>query len=262
MAATLRNEIVRGLLPAGSHLLQHAMAARLGVSPTPVREAFAELALEGYVEWDPFRGVRVAERSDDAEALVDMYELRAHLETIAVRRALRAHRCISTQALENAERESLEAERANHPQRSELANSRFHAALVAMAGSPLLDQIMAFILRRSLFHPSHLTERTRREHHAIVAALKANDRRTARRLVSQHARANVDAAAQRPAAARGSVGHQAEQPRRRRADGPTVSSAAPSTTRKRPSANARQGIRTRRRSSRSTLTTSSALSRI
>ena len=51
----LRNEIVTGELPPGTLIKDAELAARLGVSITPVREAIAQLSVEGLIDIAPNR---------------------------------------------------------------------------------------------------------------------------------------------------------------------------------------------------------------
>ncbi len=81
--ARLRREIVSGALPPGARLRAEHLAERLGVSPTPLREAFQRLAGEGLVVIEPQRGARVAP-IDQHDAL-ELYDLRIILEPIAMR---------------------------------------------------------------------------------------------------------------------------------------------------------------------------------
>jgi DNA-binding GntR family transcriptional regulator len=194
VAATLRNEISRGTLSPGAHLLQHEVAARLGVSPTPVREAFSVLALEGFVAWDAYRGVTVAPDFRADVTLADLYELRGALEVLAVRRGGLSIDPTMIRELEEAEAEGIAADRAKDVNRWWLANSRFHDALVAMARSDLLNQLMGIVLRRSLFFPIVDRSRVHREHRALIQALKAGDLDKAVRLTKEHASANIEAA--------------------------------------------------------------------
>lgn len=198
VAATLRNEISRGVIAPGTRLRQMAVAARLGVSPTPVREAFSELTREGYLASDPFRGVTVTAGAVDPAAVADAYQIRGMLEKIAVRRAARKVKPQMIRRLEHAERDARAADRAGNADSWQLANWRFHEGLVAMAESPLLDQVMGIVLRRSLFFPTLFGPRIHREHDAIVAALRSGKGAVAFALVAKHAQANVAAAKVRP----------------------------------------------------------------
>ena len=84
----LRDEILDGILPAGTVLLEVEQAARLGVSRTPLRSAVARLVADGLVAGRSGRGFKVTEMS--VESINDLYELREALEeraaTLAARR--------------------------------------------------------------------------------------------------------------------------------------------------------------------------------
>lgn len=82
----LRNAIIASQFVPGERLSAEAIANRFAVSPTPVREAFARLAGEGFVVALPQRGVRVSEIT--AADVRDLYEVRLLLEPLAVRRSV------------------------------------------------------------------------------------------------------------------------------------------------------------------------------
>lgn len=86
---TLRAEILQGVYKAGTRMRQEEVAKRLGVSTTPVREAFRDLRAEGLVAIDPNKGVEV--RGLTADDVSEIYELRMLLEPmLAARACLRA----------------------------------------------------------------------------------------------------------------------------------------------------------------------------
>ncbi|MEN3281983.1 MAG: hypothetical protein V7607_3123 [Solirubrobacteraceae bacterium] len=69
----LRHEIVSGALPAGTVLKDAEVAARLGVSITPIREAIAQLAAEGLIDLAPNRPRRVTQITQkNALELIDV----------------------------------------------------------------------------------------------------------------------------------------------------------------------------------------------
>lgn len=70
--------VISGDLPPGSWIRENDLASRLGVSRTPIREAFRELVGVGVVEVVPRRGTRV--RSYDAEEIEQIYRSRAVIE--------------------------------------------------------------------------------------------------------------------------------------------------------------------------------------
>ena len=74
---TLRDGIVRGVIPPGTLLRETELAERLGVSATPVREALGELAAEGLVEIEAHKLKRVARL--DMEATHELLQVQAQL---------------------------------------------------------------------------------------------------------------------------------------------------------------------------------------
>jgi DNA-binding GntR family transcriptional regulator len=79
----LRAEIVGWQLPPGSHLNEVALAERLGVSRTPLRQAIQRLAHEGLVRTAPGRGAQVSEIA--LQDVVDLFQMREALESYAAR---------------------------------------------------------------------------------------------------------------------------------------------------------------------------------
>lgn len=81
----IRQRLMEGRLPAGSRLSEISVANEIGISKTPVREAFRRLEEEGLVEQVPRFGtiVRVPTRRE----IIELYEYREALETYAVRLA-------------------------------------------------------------------------------------------------------------------------------------------------------------------------------
>jgi GntR family transcriptional regulator, carbon starvation induced regulator len=86
VTGNLRGQIVSGQLAPGAKLRAEELAAGLGVSPTPVREAFQRLAGEGLITYSANRGVRVAPLT--RSELLELYEIRARLEPWALERSM------------------------------------------------------------------------------------------------------------------------------------------------------------------------------
>src|SRR5580704_12260285 len=81
----LRDDIISGVLPAGSVLREVELVARFGVSKTPLRDALVRLQKDGFVEIPPYRSAVVVgySRTD----LREIYELRELLEGACARQA-------------------------------------------------------------------------------------------------------------------------------------------------------------------------------
>lgn len=87
--ASLRTRLLDGTLSPGSRLDYKQLAIELGVSTTPVREAVAQLASEGYVELVPRLGAVV--RSLTGTTAREFYEVREAVETFAALKAAERH---------------------------------------------------------------------------------------------------------------------------------------------------------------------------
>ena len=96
ISAKLREEILRGLIPAGDRMRQDAVATRFGVSQNTAREAFRILEADGLLRSEPRRGVSVAMLSA-AEAW-EITELRSLLEVQVLGWAFPSHTagCLGT----------------------------------------------------------------------------------------------------------------------------------------------------------------------
>lgn len=127
---TLRDHVCSGRLPVGQALQESALAAQLGVSRTPVREALGRLAAEGLLE-NQGRGVVVPALS--GTDIDDIYQLRILLEPEAVRQV--AARAGNTGALAPL-RDEIAAMKAAHAagdvDEFMQANYRYRAAWLAL----------------------------------------------------------------------------------------------------------------------------------
>lgn len=137
VAEALRHAILGGELVGGARLVQSDLAARMGVSITPVREAMRQLATEGLIRLDSYRGAVVL--APNLEEIREVYELLATLNPLATRKAVERitgeelrHARTMAEAMENT-REMAEWTRLNR---------EFHLALYRAAGSPRLLSII------------------------------------------------------------------------------------------------------------------------
>src|ERR1700674_2180580 len=136
----LREAILRGDLEASTNLSQVKLAASLGVSRGPVREALRLLQREGLVDAEVNRRVRVASFSvDDLEKL---YALRIVNETLGVRASVPhlSQEDIVEQRKAIEEMEEVAGDAAKLAD-WEAAHRRFHHTLVAYAGRRLVSLI-------------------------------------------------------------------------------------------------------------------------
>lgn len=190
--AHLREEILTNRLPAGTELQETALAAELGVSRGPLREAIGRLAAEGLVVVRPRRGAVV--RALTKEEFLEAYQVREALEVMAARLA-----AVRLEAEQLSRLEQLTAAMSAHAAAGEVdaffeANAAFHTALVEASGNRRLRELYGQVLgqmnryrRRSLALRGSL-RRSVAEHRAILEALSARDPDRAARLVGDHIR--------------------------------------------------------------------------
>ena len=131
----IKHAILVGELKPGRPLIETDLAAVLGVSKTPVREALKTLAGAGLVTMHPYKGAVV--RTLDDEQARHIYDLRLLLEPEALGRAVTARYDWSSahHTLDRADASADQAERS-------LANRDFHHELYAGCGNPLLVRML------------------------------------------------------------------------------------------------------------------------
>lgn len=184
VTSMLRELIVTGELEAGTPLRQRDLAARLGVSATPVREALRRLESEGLVHTDLHRGATVADSA--LNATEENYLIRAALESLAAQ--LAANRVTVGELNEferiNARINELADE---DPAYGEL-NREFHFAVYQAAGSPILISIMRMLWQAMPEGPKVVRSHrdSAAEHASIIDALREGDGELARRLTQEH----------------------------------------------------------------------------
>ncbi|MFE9889897.1 GntR family transcriptional regulator [Streptomyces scopuliridis] len=131
----IKHGILTGGLSPGQPLVETELAARFGVSKTPVREALKTLAGTGLVVMSQFKGVTV--RTVDAAMAHEVYDVRLLLEPEALRRSLTRRA-----SLEPAREALVKADEAADRADRSLANREFHRALYLPCGNPLLARML------------------------------------------------------------------------------------------------------------------------
>ena len=187
VAAVLREAITSGQLRGHQPLLQDEIAAQLKVSHIPVREALRQLQSEGLVTYQANRGATVTALAP-AE-IREIYEIRATLETAAIRRATTV---LSESALADAARILDRAELATDGAIWGSLDVDFHQVICALDGRPRLQEMIDGLLRRVdrywLSHGLMLQHRAafEREHRSLLATIERRNADAAAALLEQH----------------------------------------------------------------------------
>ena len=199
VADHLRNAILSGDFQAGAPLKQADVAKQLGVSTTPVREAFVLLLQEGLLDSDPHKGMTVI-RPTRAE-LLELWEIRGPLEGLA---AAKAADHVTDEDI--AKLSAMLDEMAEIPMEDDGnggrvhyqdVNRRFHATINDLAHMPRLaalilqlrDQSRVYLRLASTALPRHPVEE---QHAAIVDALRRRNGKAADKAVRRHLQHTAD----------------------------------------------------------------------
>lgn len=184
----LISEIRAGALRPGDRLTEADLAARLGISRTPVREAIRALEADGLVVHIPRVGASI--RRLNYREVTELYEMRTVLEGTAARLAAR-----TTSDVELAELEAISGEMAlalsDDAQLYEL-NRHFHRTLLNSARNRFLTDAVAALEKTLLIlGPSTMGDRDRaaqaqQEHEAVLVALRKRDAEAAEMIMRTH----------------------------------------------------------------------------
>jgi DNA-binding GntR family transcriptional regulator len=186
----LRSAIMYGSLAPGSQLGEADLAARLGVSRGPLREAMQRLVQEGLVRSEPHRGLFVITLAE--EDMEDVYRARLAIERAACLMIMDRNRGEALVRLT----EALQALVGAAEQRDRIAMSdadqAFHQVLVTASGSPRLERMAQTLLVEARMclnalqekypEPADLVE----EHRKLVEAINDGDEERLLRLIEEH----------------------------------------------------------------------------
>lgn len=191
----LREEILHWRLLPGTALSEIDLAARLGVSRTPLRAALARLALEGLVDTSRGRTGVVSEVS--AESITELFELREALETQAARLVCRRRDPAVFDALVTRFADAPELLRTAGIDAYYALVAEFDDALDDALGNPVyrgaLDGVRLHLARARRIatdNPERLV-RSAEEHRLICAAIRDGDAALAASATTVHLKASL-----------------------------------------------------------------------
>lgn len=186
----LRRAIIDGEFKPGERLTETATAALLGISRTPVREAFARLAKDGLVRSSRGTGIEVV---DPGQELLDIYFIREAIEGCAARLAAMRASPDEVSAILAAAEASRRLDHGEVEERARL-NRAFHLLVAAAGRAPRVERLVSDY--RELFSSArtlrtYTPEETRamqRDHTRIAEAIAARDPDAAETAIRDHLR--------------------------------------------------------------------------
>lgn len=181
------DSLMKRLIPAGTVLQERRLAQMLDISRTPVREALNRLVSDGLVIRKPGRVLVVTEMS--VRELIETLHVRQILEVESVSLACGRMTPAELDALEADIGAILDEHKPNAEADWEL-DTRLHQGIARASGNAVLATQIANLRRKTfMFNLHRVPERFEighREHLAIIAALRRQDREAARDAVRVH----------------------------------------------------------------------------
>ena len=188
----LERRILAGDLPSGTKLNEAEVAAQLGISRGPVREAFRALEESGLVTVEKNRGVFV--RQVSIEEADEIYAVRASLDEMIGRRVAEVANPEQLSQLKHLIIRMETAAAASDTAEYYAANIAFHDSLAQFAANAKLLEIyrklvneLSLYRRKTIERGGSILPASVREHKKIVEAITARDGALAGRLMYEHA---------------------------------------------------------------------------
>jgi DNA-binding GntR family transcriptional regulator len=200
----LRDEILDGARKPGSKLVERDLAAELGVSRVPVRDALRTLVSEGLVTPRPRTWAVVREFT--ASDIADLSEVRTAFEPLTFRLAAERRTREGLNRLRGALDEELEAARAGDAVRARRAAADFHEIVTSLAANDLLSELERTLRSRMRWllsqHDDLITVAV--QHEGLYCAIADRDVTRVGKLVTEHLETGRRMVATRPQPAVGS----------------------------------------------------------
>jgi DNA-binding GntR family transcriptional regulator len=186
----LRTRIVDGRLRLGEALSENALAAELGISKTPVREALLQLKLERLVDVLPQRGTYVFRLAPDQVVMIS--ELREILELAAIAAAIERNHGALVARMTKIFDKMREAYEADDTVGYRTLDGEFHQAIIDLCGNPYITHAYNQVgfhtqaLRSRLSAEAALNRLSFKDHRDMLKLIKSRDVAALRKLMRDH----------------------------------------------------------------------------
>lgn len=188
----LRDDILNQIYKKGEALTESKITKDLGVSRTPVREAFVQLQLDGLVDAIPNKGVVV--RGLSIMDTQDMYDIRGYIEGIATKRACENITAEKMERLLEAISKEEEYTKQKDYQGFQKTDYEFHDLIVKSSNSRIFENMLTTMIQytriarvRSLSLEGR-AQKAINEHRAIYKAIQERDANQAKERMEKHIR--------------------------------------------------------------------------
>jgi DNA-binding GntR family transcriptional regulator len=185
---SLRQAILTGEYAPGARLIQAEIAQQLDVSTTPVREALRDLASEGLVRLDPYRGALV--KPLDLDEISEIHMLLQVLEPLSIERAVQH---IADDELDNAERVLAAMVSGGDSAEFVTLDREYHGIFARAARAPRLESMLmslrdnaALYIAASFRESASMVAHANEDHRNLLDAVRRRDTEAAVKVECAH----------------------------------------------------------------------------
>jgi DNA-binding GntR family transcriptional regulator len=192
----IRELIVAGQFAFGEQLSEQSLAAQLGISKTPVREALLRLRADGLIDIQPQRGTFVF--SLEPQQVEEICSFRELVEVSALALAMKARQPALVAALEENIAQMAQAQQREDWRTIPLLDQAFHQVILDHCENAYLKQAYQLVASKIRALRSRLPEENERvghcqeNHAAIVRLIRAGDVRRSQAALALHIRDTLD----------------------------------------------------------------------
>lgn len=189
----IKAKIIDNTFLPGTMLLERELAEKYPFSRTPIRNALAMLANDGFVKIIPNKGVFVSEI--EINDVVEIYEMRTVLDALAVRLCIRKLNDLTVNDLERLLKQMKDAYNTNNYWKGVQADLGFHARYAEGAQNTRLESSLSLLndqLNRVLYALPTDMQRNQQsiiEHENILNAIKQRNAELAEQIIVEHMQA-------------------------------------------------------------------------
>jgi DNA-binding GntR family transcriptional regulator len=186
----LRQAIIQGEYEPGTRLIIDELAATLGVSQIPIREAVRQLEADGFVTFEPYVGATITEINADF-----IFEVFALLESMEITASRTAARCMTDDEMETLESLIYQMDSSvDNPDQWAKENKHLHLFICECAKTTLIQKMMQKVLdhwdRLRLHYLKDVSGQrihiAQQEHKQILTAFRTRDPEEVERVIHAH----------------------------------------------------------------------------
>ena len=175
----LEQQILEGALKPGQRIIEGTLCNALGVSRSPVREAFRIMESEGFLTAEPRKGISVAKITP--EELQDIYLIRANLESLAVYLAVKKQNTDVLEKLKKLHDQMIQVAAKNNIKTYFNLNLKFHEIMTQACENKRLIQLINTFFKQTMRYrlevlsiPGWMNS-SLKDHAAIIQSFETGD---------------------------------------------------------------------------------------